>query len=35
MVAMIANARLFEIQMKSIQNADTNAQSANRLLAHG
>ena len=35
MVAMIANARRFEIQMKSIQTADINAQSANKLLAYG
>lgn len=34
MTAMIANARSFEMQMKSIQTADTNAQSANKLLAH-
>lgn len=32
MVDMIANARRFEMQMKAIQNADTNAQSANKLL---
>ncbi len=35
MVAMIAQARSFEMQMKSIQTADTNAQSANKLLAYG
>jgi len=35
MVAMIANARSFEMQMKSLQTADTNAQSANKLLAYG
>lgn len=35
MVAMIANARRFEMQMKSIQTADINAQSANKLLAYG
>ncbi|HEY4168350.1 MAG TPA: flagellar basal body rod protein FlgF [Reyranella sp.] len=35
MVAMIANGRSFEMQMKSIQSADTNAQSANKLLAYG
>jgi flagellar basal-body rod protein FlgF len=35
MVAMIANARSFEMQMKSITTADTNAQSANKLLAYG
>lgn len=35
MVAMIANARSFEMQMKSIQTADTNAQAANKLLAYG
>jgi len=34
MVAMIANGRSFEMQMKSIQSADTNAQSANKLLAY-
>ncbi|MET3183259.1 UNVERIFIED_ORG: flagellar basal-body rod protein FlgF [Variovorax guangxiensis] len=34
-VAMIANARSFEMQMKSLQTADTNAQSANKLLAYG
>lgn len=35
MVAMIANARGFEMQMKSMQTADTNAQSANKLLSYG
>ncbi|WP_431273568.1 flagellar basal-body rod protein FlgF [Variovorax ureilyticus] len=35
MVAMIANGRSFEMQMKSIQSADINAQSANKLLAYG
>jgi flagellar basal-body rod protein FlgF len=35
MVAMIANGRSFEMQMKSIQTADNNAQSANKLLAYG
>lgn len=35
MVAMIANARLFELQMKSIQTASENAQLANKLLAYG
>ena len=35
MVAMIANGRSFEMQMKSIQTADTNAQAANKLLAYG
>jgi len=35
MVAMIANGRSFEMQMKSITTADTNAQSANKLLAYG
>lgn len=35
MTAMIANARAFEMQMKSIQTADVNAQSANKLLAYG
>lgn len=35
MVAMIANGRSFEMQMKAITTADTNAQSANKLLAYG
>ena len=35
MVAMIANGRSFEMQMKAMQTADTNAQSANKLLAYG
>jgi len=35
MVAMIANARLFELQMKSMQTASENAQLANKLLAYG
>ena len=35
MVAMIANARSFEMHMKSITTADTDAQSANKLLAYG
>jgi len=35
MVAMIANGRSFEMQMKSIQSADLNAQAANKLLAYG
>ena len=35
MVAMIANARGFEMQMKSLQTADINAQSANKLLSYG
>jgi flagellar basal-body rod protein FlgF len=35
MVAMIANARSFEMQMKSMRTADDNAQSANKLLAYG
>lgn len=35
MVSMIANARSFEMQMKSLQTADTNAQAANKLLAYG
>ncbi|MGJ7612079.1 MULTISPECIES: flagellar basal-body rod protein FlgF [unclassified Variovorax] len=35
MVAMIANARSFEMQMKSLQSADINAQSANKLLSYG
>lgn len=35
MVAMISNARSFEMQMKSLQSADINAQSANKLLSYG
>ena len=35
LLLMIANARSFEMQMKSLQTADTNAQSANKLLAYG
>lgn len=35
MVAMIANARLFDMQMKALQTADGNAQIANKLLAAG
>ena len=35
MVAMIANARSFEMQMKAMRTADDNAQSANKLLAYG
>ncbi|MBT2326194.1 flagellar basal body rod protein FlgF [Variovorax paradoxus] len=35
MVSMIAQARSFEMHMKSMQTADTNAQSANKLLAYG
>lgn len=35
MVAMIANGRSFEMQMKSIQTANDNAQAANRLLSYG
>jgi flagellar basal-body rod protein FlgF len=35
MVDMIAVSRLLEMQMKALQTADENAQSANRLLAHG
>jgi flagellar basal-body rod protein FlgF len=35
MVAMIANARSFEMQMKSITTADVNAQAANKLLSYG
>jgi flagellar basal-body rod protein FlgF len=35
MVSMIAQARSFEMQMKSMQTADINAQSANKLLAYG
>ncbi|MGR4872292.1 flagellar basal body rod protein FlgF [Variovorax sp. LARHSF232] len=35
MVDMIANARRFEMQMRSIKSADEGAQSANRLLAYG
>lgn len=33
MVAMIANARRFEMQMKTLQTAETNDQQANKLLA--
>lgn len=33
MVDMIANARLFEMQMKTVQTADQNEQQANKLLA--
>lgn len=33
MVALIATSRLLEMQMKSLQSADENAQAANRLLA--
>jgi len=33
LVDMIATARLFEMQMKLIQNAETNAQQASRLLS--
>jgi len=35
MVAMIAQARSFEMHMKSMQTANDNAQSANKLLAYG
>jgi flagellar basal-body rod protein FlgF len=35
MVEMIANARRFELQMKSITSANEGAQSANKLLAYG
>ena len=35
MVDMITVSRLLEMQMKALQTADENAQSANRLLAHG
>ena len=35
MVSMIAQARSFEMQMKSVQTANENAQSANKLLAYG
>lgn len=35
MVEMIAAGRSFEMQMKSIQTADTDAQMANKLLAYG
>jgi flagellar basal-body rod protein FlgF len=35
MVDMIAASRLLEMQMKSLRTADENAQSANKLLAHG
>jgi flagellar basal-body rod protein FlgF len=34
MVEMITNARLFEMQMKTIQTAETNDQQANRLLSY-
>jgi len=33
MVAMIANARRFEMQMKTVQTAETNDQQANKLLS--
>lgn len=35
MVSMIAQARTFEMQMKAMQTANDNAQSANKLLAYG
>jgi flagellar basal-body rod protein FlgF len=35
MVEMIANARQFEMQMKTVQTAESNEQSANRLLSYG
>jgi flagellar basal-body rod protein FlgF len=35
MVDMIANARRFEMQMKTLQTAETNDQQANRLLSYG
>jgi flagellar basal-body rod protein FlgF len=35
MVSMIAQARSFEMQMKAMQTANENAQSANKLLAYG
>jgi flagellar basal-body rod protein FlgF len=35
MVSMIAQARSFEMQMKAMQTANDNAQSANKLLAYG
>lgn len=35
MVAMIANARLFDMHMKALQTADGNEQAANKLLAAG
>jgi flagellar basal-body rod protein FlgF len=35
MVDMIANARRFEMQMKTLQTAESNDQQANKLLAHG
>ena len=35
MVDMIANARRFEMQMKTLQTAETNDQQANKLLAYG
>jgi flagellar basal-body rod protein FlgF len=34
MVEMIANARQFEMQMKTVQTAESNEQSANRLLSY-
>lgn len=35
MVAMIANARRFEMQMKTLQTAESNDQQANKLLSNG
>jgi flagellar basal-body rod protein FlgF len=35
MVDMIANARRFEMQMKTLQTAESNDQQANKLLAYG
>jgi flagellar basal-body rod protein FlgF len=35
MVAMIANARRFEMQMKTVQTAESNDQQANKLLSAG
>jgi len=33
MVSMIANARRYEMQMRTLQTAETNAQQANKLLS--
>ena len=35
MIGMISNARRFDMQMKALQTADNNEQSANQLLSHG
>ncbi len=35
MIAMLENARLFDMQMKTIQHASTNAERANQLLSAG